>query len=148
MFKKPWFLAAISLSAIAAIIGAVVYAGLVLQPQWAKEDLARKNKEACEVFQTALQNASAETELAQAFDKLFRGANKALEVFDPSGTSKVDSWGPEYDEFMKLGQMEYAVEQMGDVAYETIANQVLVIQAGCAKVLEVKISTPAPTPTN
>jgi hypothetical protein len=44
--------------------------------------------------------------------------------------------------------MEYAVEQMGDVAYETIANQVLVIQAGCAKVLEVKISTPAPTPTN
>ena len=50
MFKKTWFVASLAIAIIGAVIGAVVYTGTVLQPQWEKERIAKIDKEACVTF--------------------------------------------------------------------------------------------------
>ncbi len=145
MFKKTWFLVTIAFAVISVAIGAVVYTGTVLQPQWEKERIAKIDKEACVTFTNYVIEADKQTTIDLAFDKIFRGANAALALYDPSGTSKKDSWGPEYDEFMKLGQMEYSISALGDTAFETVGTQITVIAQGC-NALNAK-PTPTPTPT-
>ena len=143
MFKKTWFVASLALAIIGAVIGAVVYTGTVLQPQWEKERIAKIDKEACVTFTNYVIEADKQDTIEKAFDKIFRGANAALALYDPSGTSKKDSWGPEYDEFMRLGQMEYSISALGDAAFETVGTQITVIAQGCNALN----STPTPTPS-
>ena len=143
MFKKTWFLATLAIAFIGLVIGAVVYTGSVLQPQWEKERIAKVDKEACVTFTNYVIEADKQDTIEKAFDKIFRGANAALALYDPSGTSKKESWGPEYDEFMRLGQMEYSVSALGDTAFETIGSQITVIAEGCNALN----ATPTPTPS-
>ena len=143
MFKKTWFVASLAIAIIGAVIGAVVYTGTVLQPQWERERIAKIDKEACVTFPNYLIEADKQDTIEKAFDKIFRGANAALALYDPSGTSKKDSWGPEYDEFMRLGQMEYSISALGDAAFETVGTQITVIAQGCNALN----STPTPTPS-
>lgn len=144
MFKKTWFLVSIAIAVISVAIGAVVYTGTVLQPQWEKERIAKANLQACETFTSYVKEADKQTTIQMAFDKIFRGANAALAVYDPSGTSKVTSYGPEYDEFMKLGEMEYTIASLtSDVAFQTVGQEITIIAEGCNALK----ATPSPTPT-
>lgn len=145
-----WAIIATSVT-IAALIGGTFWYGnyyeTVVKPQQEAEAVAKANVSACEVFQTALSKASTESDINKAFDDLFRGANKALEQYDPEGTSMKETFGPEYDEFLKLAKIEFAIDALGADAYATISEQVQVIQGGCSHVLEVKAS-PEPSATN
>jgi hypothetical protein len=144
VFKKTWFLVSIAIAVISVAIGAVVYTGTVLQPQWEKERIAKANLQACETFTSYVKEADKQTTIQMAFDKIFRGANAALAVYDPSGTSKVTSYGPEYDEFMKLGEMEYTIASLtSDVAFQTVGQEITIIAEGCNALK----ATPSPTPT-
>ena len=144
MFKKTWFLATLAISFIAVAIGAVVFIGVVLQPQWEAKKLADNNQQACDVFIAAVKEADQQATLNLAYNKIFRGANAALAIYDPAGTSKKTTWGPEYDEFMKLAQMEYSIDALGDQAFSTVGGEISVISAGCNAL---KLPSPTPTPT-
>jgi hypothetical protein len=144
MFKKTWFLATVAIAFIAAAIGAVVFVGVVLQPQWEAKKLAENNQKACDVFIASVKEADQQTTLNLAYNKIFRGANAALAIYDPAGTSKKDSWGAEYDEFLKLAQIEYSIDALGDQAFATIGEEIAVISAGCNAL---KLPSPTPTPT-
>lgn len=144
MFKKPWFIATLTLVVIGAIIGAVVYVGSVLQPQWEKERIAKIDLQACDVFTAAVLEADKQDTIEKAYDKIFRGANKALELYDPSGTSTVESYGPAYDEFLRLGQMEYSITELGEDAFTTVGSEITVIAEGCNALK----ATATPTPKN
>ena len=144
MFKKTWFIVSLASAVVAIAIGAVVYTGTVLQPQWEKERIAKANVQACETFTRYVKEADKQTTIQMAFDKIFRGANAALEVYDPTGMSKVPSFGPEYDEFMKLGQMEYSMSALTtDVAFQTVGQEITVIAEGCNALK----ATPTPKPS-
>ncbi|MEN9730785.1 MAG: hypothetical protein RL488_95 [Actinomycetota bacterium] len=143
MFKKTWFLATLAIAFVALAIGAVVYTGSVLQPQWEKERIAKVDKEACVTFTNYVIEADKQDTIEKAYDKIFRGANAALALYDPTGTSKKETWGPEYDEFMRLGQMEYSISALGDAAFETVGSQITVIAEGCNALT----ATPTPTPS-
>jgi hypothetical protein len=144
VFKKTWFIASLAIAVVAIAIGAVVYTGTVLQPQWEKERIAKANLQACDTFTSYVKEADKQTTIQMAFDKIFRGANAALAVYDPSGTSKVTSFGPEYDEFMKLGEMEYSITSLtSDVAFQTVGQEISVIAQGCNALK----ATPSPTPS-
>lgn len=136
---------------IGALIGGTVWYGSyyesVVKPQQEADAVEKANVTACEAFQVALQKASGESDISAAFNDLFRGANKALEQYDPEGTSMKESFGPEYDEFLKLAKMEFAIDSMGADAYAIVSEEVDVIQGGCAHVLGVK-ATPEPSATN
>ena len=139
-----------TIATIVALIGGTFWYGnyyeTVVKPQQEAEALAKANVTACEVFQTALAKASGESDLAKAFDDLFRGANKALEQYDPEGKLMKETYGPEYEEFLKLAKIEFGVSALGADAYQVVSEQVQVIQGGCLHVLEVK--TPSASPSN
>jgi hypothetical protein len=144
VFKKTWFIVSLASAVVAIAIGAVVYTGTVLQPQWEKERIAKANIQACDTFTSYVKEADKQTTIQLAFDKIFRGANAAIAVYDPTGASKVISFGPEYDEFMKLGQMEYSMSALtNDVAFQAVGQEITVIAEGCNALK----ATPTPTPS-
>ena len=150
--KRSTFWATIAtVTTILALIGGTFWYGnyyeTVLKPQQEAEALEKANVSACEVFQTALAKASAQSDIYLAFNDLIRGAKKALEQYDPEGTSMKETFGPEYDEFLTLGKMEFAIEALGPDAYATVSEQVQIIQGGCSHVLDVK-ANPSASPTN
>ena len=139
-----------TVATIGILISATILYGMyyesVIKPKQEEDAIAKANVSACEVFQTALAKASGESDLSKAFDDLFRGANKALEQYDPEGKSMKESFGPEYDEFLKLAKIEFGISALGADAYATVSEQVQVIQGGCSHVLEVK--APSASPSN
>ena len=146
MFRKTWFIATVVLATIGLAIGSVVYVGTVLQPQWEKERIHAADLKACDIFAAAVVEADQQETIERAFDKIFRGVNKALEVYDPSGTSRVESFGPAYDEFLRLGQMEYAITSLGEDAFSTVGSEIQVIAEGCNALRAT--ATPTPSATN
>ena len=145
MFKKPWFLAALAVGVIGAIVGAIVYVGTVLQPKWDAEKQASNNLKACEVFIAAVKKADTQPSMNLAYNTIFRGANKALEVYDPTGTSKKTSFGAEYDEFIRMAQLEYQVDSMdAKTFYDAVGSEINTISMGCNGLK----ATPTPSPTH
>ena len=148
--NRTWAIVAAIVTIVGLIVGVFVYGTYyenVVKPQEEKARIAAADVSACEVFQTYLQKSSSEADLSAAFNDIFRGANKALEQYDPEGTSTKESFGDEYDQFLNLAKVEFAIDQLGSEATGVVAEQINYIQVTCANVLKVN-STPSASPTN
>ena len=144
MYKKPWFLATLAAVIVAGVIGAVVFVGTVLQPQWEAQKARDNDLKACEVFIASVHEADQQATMNLAYNKIFRGANKAIQVYDPDGTSKKLTFGPAYDEFVRLAQLEYQVDALdAKTFYEAVGSEITVISQGCNALK----ATPTPTPS-
>jgi hypothetical protein len=145
MFKKPWFLASLAVAVVGAIIGAIVFVGTVLQPKWEAEQLAANNLKACDIFVAAVKNADKQPTMSLAYNTIFRGVNKAIEVYDPTGASKKLTFGPEYDALTNFAQIEYQSNTTDPkVFYQLVGSGIQTISEGCNALK----ATPTPTPSN
>ena len=144
MFKKPWFLVSLTLVVVAAIICAVVYFGSVVQPKLDAQKKLDNDLKACEVFIASVKEADKQPSMNLAYNKIFRGANKAIAVYDPNGDSKQLTFGPAYEEFVRMAQLEYQADAMdAKTFFQVVGSEITTISQGCNALK----ATPTPTPT-
>lgn len=134
--KRNWTYSWIAVASVGALaIGGMVYYGTVVQPKVN----ADKDVKACVIFNDGLAAAQASSDYEQYFDKIFTGANDALEASYKDG----ELHGLIYN--VAVLRLNITAEA-GAVGAQVVDEGATLVQAKCAIILGVEV--PEPTATN
>lgn len=152
--KKFAIIISATLTAIAVLIGAVVYYGAVIQPKEIAARVAKNNLAACVAFEAGLSKGLQEDKQTDFFADVFQGTKDALDVYLSKGSPALEANGIFYWELLDLVQLETAINDYGELAYDTVGEEIALVKMACGVLkenngVEPNIQpTSTPTPTN
>lgn len=152
--KKFAIIVSASLAVVAALIGAVVYYGAVIQPKEIADRVAKNNLAACVAFEAGLDKGLQEDKQTAFFADVFDGTKNALDVYLSKGSPALEANGVFYWELLDLVQLESAINDYGELAYDQVGEEIALVKMACGILkqnngVEPNIQpTATPTPTN
>ena len=152
--KKFAIIVTASITVVAALIGAVVYYGAVVQPKEIAARVAQNNLAACDHFEAGVAKGLKEAKQADFFADVFQGTKDGLDVYLSKGSPALEANGEFYWELLDLVQMESAITDYGQLAYDQVGEEIALVKMACGVLKENKGYEPniqptaTPTPTN